>query len=90
MEYLLDVIGLVHQNDAGAVVDFFLGLLFPGDGRANLSVERAAAIEFLNSNDTGTPNSSLFNSLGDGTAAYDGRVRSMVGMLMSLPRFQEQ
>jgi uncharacterized protein (DUF1800 family) len=77
-------------NDAGAVADFFLGLLFPGEGRANLSVERAAAIEFLNSNDTGTPDSSLFSSLGDGSTAYDGRVRSMVGMLMSSPRFQEQ
>ena len=77
-------------NDAGAVADFFLGLLFPGDGRANLSGERQAAIEFLNANDTGAPNSSLFNSLGDSSAAYDGRVRSMVGMLMSLPRFHEQ
>lgn len=77
-------------NDAGAVADFFVGLLFPGEGRANLDLERRAAVEYLNANDTATPNSSPFNALGDSSAAYDGRVRSMVGMLMSLPRFQEQ
>jgi hypothetical protein len=77
-------------NDAVAVADFFLALLFPGEGRANLDLERRAAIDFLNSNDAGTPDSSPFVSLGNTSAAYDGRVRSMVGMLMSSPRFQEQ
>lgn len=73
-------------ND-GAVVDFFLGLLFPGEGAANMGRDRQAAIDFLNSNEVGTA-SSPFSGL-SGTA-YDGRVRSMVGFLMSLPRFQEQ
>jgi uncharacterized protein (DUF1800 family) len=75
-------------SDANAVVDFFLGLLYPGEGRANLDLDRQAAIDFLNSDDSGAPNSSPFNQL-SGTA-YDGRVRSMVGLLMCFPRFQEQ
>ncbi|HWN97536.1 MAG TPA: DUF1800 family protein, partial [Methylomirabilota bacterium] len=74
-------------NNDGAVVDFFLGLLFPGEGAANLGRDREAAIAFLNSNEAGTA-PSAFNGLSG--AAYDGRVRSMVGFLMSLPRFQEQ
>jgi hypothetical protein len=77
-------------SDAGAVADFFLALLFPGEGRANLDLERRAAIDFLNSNDAGAPNSSPFDSLDNARPEYDGRVRSMVGMLMSSPRFQEQ
>ncbi|MCI0363905.1 MAG: DUF1800 domain-containing protein, partial [Phycisphaerales bacterium] len=77
-------------NDAGAVVDFFLGLLYPGEGRGNLDMDRRAAIAFLNSNDAGVPDSSPFLGLGNATPAYDGRVRGMVGLLMTLPRFQEQ
>jgi len=75
-------------KDAGAVADYFLGILFPGEGRANLDMDRTAAIAFLNANESGV--SSPFSGLTDTTAAYDGRVRGMVGMLMSLPRFQEQ
>ena len=74
------------NNDA-AVVDFFLGLFFPGEGVANLGRDREAAIAYLNLNDAGNA-ASAFSSLSG--AAYDGRVRSMVGFLMSLPRFQEQ
>ena len=74
-------------NNDGAVVDFFLGLLFPGEGAANLGRDREAAINFLNLNDVGTASSSFSDLTGN---AYDGRVRSMVGFLMSLPRFQEQ
>ncbi len=33
---------------------------------------------------------SLFSGLNNTTAAYDSRVRSMVAMLLTLPRFQEQ
>jgi hypothetical protein len=73
------------NNDA-AVVDFFLGLLFPGEGAGNLGRDRQAAIDFLNTTDAGAPSSFASQS---GTA-YDLRVRSMVGFLMSLPRFQEQ
>jgi hypothetical protein len=68
-------------------VDFFLGLLFPGEGAANMGRDRQAAIDHLNSSDLGTTSSSFSVLSG---AAYDGRVRSMVGFLMSLPRFQEQ
>lgn len=74
------------NNDA-AVVDFFLGLLFPGEGAANMGRDRQAAIDHLNLSELGTA-SSPFTGLSG--AAYDGRVRSMVGFLMSLPRFQEQ
>jgi uncharacterized protein (DUF1800 family) len=70
-------------NDPGALADYLMGLLFPGEGRANLAQDRAAAVAFLNSDDAGQ--ASTFNF-----AAHDGRVRGMVALLMSLPRFQEQ
>ena len=78
--------GASWNNDA-AVVDFFLGLFFPGEGAANMGRDRQAAIDFLNQNDLGN-GSSPFSGLSG--AAYDGRVRSLVGFLLSLPRFQEQ
>lgn len=74
------------MNNAGAVVDFFLGLFYPGDGAGNLGRDRQAAIDHLNTSEAGA-NSPFTNLTG---AAYDGRVRSMVGFLLSLPRFQEQ
>jgi hypothetical protein len=43
-------------NDA-AVVDMFLGLLFPGEGVANLGRDRQAAIDYLNVNEAGTASS---------------------------------
>jgi len=70
-------------NDPAALVDYFLDLLFPGEGKANLAQERATAIALLNSDDAGQ--SSPFNF-----TAQDGRVRGMVAFLMSVPRFQEQ
>jgi uncharacterized protein (DUF1800 family) len=73
------------NNDA-AVVDFFLGLLYPGEGAGNLGRDREAAITYLNTDDAGA--ASAFTSLNPST--YDTRVRTMVGFLMSLPRFQEQ
>jgi uncharacterized protein DUF1800 len=75
-------------NDAGAVADYFLGLLFPGEGAGNLGADRAAAIDFLNTAENGS--ASAFTGVVNTTAAYDGRVRGLVGMLMSLPKFQEQ
>ncbi len=81
----LDANGL---KDAGAVVDIFLNLLYPGEGRANLALDRAAAVAYLNANEAGAP--SPFADLSVGSAGYDGRVRSLVGWLMCLPRFQEQ
>lgn len=77
-------------RNAGAVVDYFLSILFLGEGTANLGIDRAAAIAFLDSNDTGTPGSSPFSGLDTNSATYDTRVRGMVSFLMALPRFQEQ
>jgi uncharacterized protein (DUF1800 family) len=72
-------------NDAGAVVDFFLGLLYPGEGRANLDLDRQAAINFLNTDNLGAA-----SPFADSPTEYDGRVRGMVALLMCFPRFQEQ
>jgi hypothetical protein len=92
-----DPVALLQMNlperqwsDAGAVVDYFLDLLFLGEGKANLDLDRTAALAFLNSNDTGVLNSSPFRNLNPASSAYDLRVRSMVAFLMGLPRFQEQ
>ncbi len=74
-------------SDAAAVADYFLSLLFPGEGAGNLGADRADAINFLNTADDGS-NSPFANVTIPAT--YDGRVRGMVGMLMSLPKFQEQ
>jgi hypothetical protein len=76
-------------NDSGAIADYFLGILFPGEGKANLDLYRTAAINFLNSSDDGVFFSS-FGSLSHTSAAYNNRVRGMVAMLMSSQRFQEQ
>ncbi len=74
-------------NDAGAVADLLLGLLYPGEGAGNLGRDRQAAIDYLNTNEAGT-GSSPFSGLSGSN--YDARVRSLVGFLFSLPRFQEQ
>lgn len=76
-------------RDAAAVAEFFCGLLFLGEGKANLALDSAAAVEFLNSNDAGS-GPSLFQYLDPNSIAYQNRVRGMVAMLMSLPRFHEQ
>ncbi len=76
-------------NSAGDVVDYFLGILFPGEGAANLDLYRLAAIDFLNTSDNGQ-SASAFSGLGNATPAYDTRIRAMVSSLMSLQRFQEQ
>jgi len=71
-------------NDPGAIVDFFISLLYLGEGPANLGLDREAAINYLNTADDGTT-PSPFN-----IDTHDGRVRGMVALLMCLPRFQEQ
>jgi len=99
---LTDPVGLLQKKlpgpnnpawkDAGAVADFFLAILYPGEGRANLDLYRANAINFLNASDDGQ-SSSPFSALTPSNAAgtpYDTRVRAMVSMLMTLQRFQEQ
>ena len=84
---------LADQQDAAKVADVFLGLLFPGEGAANLNLYRTAAINFLNTADDGVA-SSPFSALTPGTTTgnntYDTRVRGMVAMLMTMQRFQEQ
>lgn len=76
-------------SDAGAVSDLFLGLLFPAEGTANLDLYKRAAIRFLDTGDDGVA-ASPFRSLNQTAAAYDTRVRGMVAMLLTFPRFQEQ
>ena len=83
---------LADQQDAAKVADAFLGLLFPGEGAANLNLYRTAAINFLNTSDDGL-SASLFSALTPSATAanaYDTRVRGMVAMLMTMQRFQEQ
>ncbi len=76
-------------NNSGAVADFFLANFFPGEGAGNLNGYRALAMAFLDTNDNGV-GTSLFSGLTNTGSPYDLRVRSMVAMLMTLPRFQEQ
>jgi uncharacterized protein (DUF1800 family) len=84
---------LADQRDAAKVADVFLGLLFPGEGAANLNFYRTAAINFLNTADDGVT-ASPFSALAVGTTTgnntYDTRVRGLVAMLMTMQRFQEQ
>jgi uncharacterized protein (DUF1800 family) len=70
-------------NDPAAIVDYFISIIYPGEGRANLDLNRTAAINFLNTNDAGTP--SPFD-----LASQDGRLRGAVALLMCFARFQEQ
>lgn len=77
-------------TDATAVANFFLALLFPGEGKANLDLERAAAVDYLNSGDDGIPGASPFSALSVGAVEYQKRVRGLVALFMSGPKFQEQ
>jgi hypothetical protein len=79
-------------NDAGAVADYFLSILYPGEGQANLDLYRQAAISFLNTLNDGSPAplNQRFVALSNIGTAYDQRVRGMVAFLMTLQRFQEQ
>jgi hypothetical protein len=99
---LTDPLGLLQaklplQNPPGSVssdanvVDYILGILFPGEGTANLGAYRAAALNYLNTDDTSLPSpfSSLTVSRTPGST-YDNRLRGMVAMLLTMPRFQEQ
>jgi hypothetical protein len=76
-------------NDAGAVTDFFLDVLLPGEGAANLDELRTAAMGYLDMTDNGLA-ASPFSNLVNTSTGYDTRVRGMVAMLLSSPRFQEQ
>ncbi|MBI2946454.1 MAG: DUF1800 family protein, partial [Verrucomicrobia bacterium] len=76
-------------RNAGAVSDYFLGILFPAEGKANVDLDRANAVTYLNTLDNGTTSSS-FALLDPNSATYGTRVKGMVAYLMGLPRFQEQ
>jgi uncharacterized protein (DUF1800 family) len=75
-------------NNTTNVSDFFLGLIYPGEGKGNLNAYRNLAINFLNTSDTG--GSDLFSGLSNTGGTYNTRVRGMVSMLMTMQRFQEQ
>jgi hypothetical protein len=79
-------------NVAGDVADYFLSILYPAEGKANLDLYRASAILFLNYSDDGISPSSFaaLDNNSTGAGSYDIRVRAMVSMLMTLQRFQEQ
>ncbi len=87
---------VADQKNAGKVVDLFLGYIYPGEGRANLDLYRTAALNYLNSNDNGTPNSSLWGGLTDTSGVptdnttYENRLRGMISMLLTQQRFNEQ
>ncbi|MBM3823334.1 MAG: DUF1800 family protein [Verrucomicrobia bacterium] len=76
-------------GDASAVANYFIDELYSAEGKANLETYGSIAVNFLNTADNGTT-ASLFSSLAVGSANYDTRVRGMVAMLLTLPRFQEQ
>jgi len=96
--HLVDPVGLLKKklasgswNNAGAVVDYFLGILYPAEGAGNLSLYRAAGVSFLNSDDAGNaPPGAAFSQLSNTGSTYENRVRGMVAMLMTFHRFQEQ
>ena len=77
-------------NDADAIADQLIRWIFRGEGWANLGIDRAECVRLLDSDDTGSPGSSPFVALTPGSAAYDQRIRALVGVLWSSPRFQEQ
>lgn len=96
-----DLVGLLRARtppstwtNAAAVADYFLHLLYPAEGTANLALYRDAAVGFLNDGSAESPPSAKpFHELtvsSSASSAYDQRVRGMVAMLMTMKRFQEQ
>lgn len=76
-------------GDATAIANYFIDELYSAEGKANLEAYRTLAVNFLNTADNGTT-ASPFSTLAVGSANYETRVRGMVAMLMTFPRFQEQ
>ncbi|MBI3881038.1 MAG: DUF1800 family protein [Verrucomicrobia bacterium] len=91
-----DPLGFVKKrlNDASqqnvlAIANLFVDNLFLGEGKQNLDLYRTAAVNFLNSNASGAQDA--YGPRADyGSESHDERLRGMIAMLMSLPRFQEQ
>lgn len=82
---------VASQTDAAAVADYFLSILYPAEGRANLDAYRAIAINYLNTANDGVTASPLASVSMTGTPSpYDTRIRGLVGALLTFQRFQEQ
>jgi uncharacterized protein (DUF1800 family) len=93
---LTDPVGLIkvklpgaRWNDANAVADYLLSILFPAEGKANLDAYRSHVIHFLDTADDGVA-ASPFNGLSPSSTAFDTRLRGAVAMLLTFQRFQEQ
>jgi len=76
-------------NNADKVADYFLEILFPTEGKANLGDLKNLALDFLNTGDDGVA-ASPFSALSNTATTYDTRVRGMVAAVMTSPKFQEQ
>jgi uncharacterized protein (DUF1800 family) len=76
-------------RDSGLAADYFLDLLFPAEGKANLAAYRAMAVKFLDTADDGVTPSPL-SALNPASTDYDNRLRGMVAALMTTQRYQEQ
>ncbi|MDB6110646.1 MAG: hypothetical protein JWR69_2396, partial [Pedosphaera sp.] len=96
-----DIQGLIRAKlppsswtNAPVIADYFLSILYPGEGAANLALYKTTAVNFLNDGSADAPVTTLpFSSVPISTSAtstYDQRLRGMVGALMTLQRFQEQ
>ena len=85
------------QNPAGSitneanVADYLLGIIYPGEGTANLGLYRTATINFLKTADDGVTSSPLGGlSTAGNPSPLENRLRGAVSMLLTLQRFQEQ
>ena len=81
-------------NNANVVADYLLGVIYPGEGKANLSLYRDLVVQRLNDGTTDSPpGNQPFSDIGFSTASgspYDTRVRAAVALLLSWQPFQEQ
>ncbi|MFT5124675.1 MAG: hypothetical protein ACI9TH_003395 [Kiritimatiellia bacterium] len=85
---ILDRVDAGAQSDADAITDYLLGRIFPGVGHATLAQEARECVSLLNSDASGT--ASPFSNLAIGGPEYENRLRSVVALLLSSPRFHEQ
>ena len=88
-----DPVGLLRKKlpsgswtDVNAIAGYFVNLLYPAEGTANLALYRSSAVNFLNSTDTGAASTFISQN----AATQEIRVRGMISMLMTMQRFQEQ
>ncbi len=74
------------MTNASDIADYLLKILFPCEGTGNLTLYKAATVQFLTTDDNGA--ASALSSLS--ASNYDTRIRGAVGLLLSFARFQEQ